>query len=277
LLDRIASSWALVVATPIFCGCATALSSFQPAHVPEPGHVQAEFGTDLSLSTGAINKVVDASVALNDAANTRSLSNDEKRRIIEGGANLGMNPPAIIPHAGLAYAPLRNWELSGRLATSGWRLATRYQLLEQSRATIDLSAGFGIGTALFDPPIHQVLDKLRVVGFSRWNVDIPVAIGQHGSWYRWWGGPRFVYSATSQDLILTVPNEVEVRGTVAGHALYVGGHAGAALGYKSLFIGPELTVVRMFGSATVTAIGESATVSIDALVIYPAFAVMGEF
>lgn len=78
-------------------------------------------------------------------------------------------------------------------------------------------------------------------------------------------------------MILTVPNEVEVRGTVAGHALYVGGHAGAALGYKSLFIGPEVTLVRLFGSATVSVLGESSTVNIDAFVIYPAFAVMGEF
>lgn len=182
-LIRLDSHGLLVIATFVCGGCATALSSFQPAHVPEPGHVQAEFGTDLSLSTGAINKVVDASVALNDAADTRSLTDDEKRRIIAGGANLGMNPPAIIPHAGLAYAPVRNWELSGRIATSGWRLATRYQLLDQSRAGVNMSAGIGIGTALFDPPIHQVLDKLHVVGFSRWNLDIPVAIGQHGSWY----------------------------------------------------------------------------------------------
>jgi hypothetical protein len=245
--------------------------------VPDPGHFQGEFGTDLSLSAGAYNKVVDASVALNDASNTRTLTDEEKRKIIEGGANLGMNPPAIIPHVGLAYAPWRSWELGARLATSGWRLAVRHQFLEQQEAGFDFSVGFGAGGALFDPPISRVLDKLRAEGFSRWNLDVPIAIGKHGSWYRWWGGPRLVYSTTSQDMILTIPNEAEVRGTVAGHAFYVGGHAGAALGFRSLFIGPELTLVRLLGSAEVTAIGTTTRVSINAFVVYPAFAVMGEF
>jgi hypothetical protein len=239
--------------------------------------VQAEFGTDLSLSTGAINKVIDASVALDDASNTRTLTDEEKRKMLEGGANLGMNPPAIVPHFGVAYTPWRFWEFGMRLATSGWRLAGRRQLLEQVESGVDLSVGFGFGGALFDPPIGRVLDKLRVESFSRWNVDVPVAIGRHGSWYRWWGGPRFVYSATSQEMILSLPNEIEVRGQVVGHALYVGGHAGAALGYRSVFIGPELTLVKLIGSADVSVLDTTTRVSIDAFVIYPAFAVMGEF
>ena len=78
-------------------------------------------------------------------------------------------------------------------------------------------------------------------------------------------------------MILTLRNEPEIRGHVAGHAFYLGGHAGAALGYKSLFIGPELTLVRLLGSADVTAGGATTNVSINAFVIYPAFAVMGEF
>ncbi len=92
-------------------GCATDLSSFQPGHVPEPGHYQTELGTDLSLSTGSIAKVVDAAVALDQASSSRPLSDDEKRRLLAGAANLGMNPPAIIAHMGLAYSPAKDWEL----------------------------------------------------------------------------------------------------------------------------------------------------------------------
>ena len=53
-------------------------------------------------------------------------------------------------------------------------------------------------------------------------------------------------------------------------------YAGAALGYKSFFVGPELTVTYLFGSADVDAFGASDNVSVGSLVVYPAFAVMGE-
>jgi hypothetical protein len=266
-----------VLASTAAAGCATALSSFQPAHVPEPGHVHAEFGTDLSLSTGAINEVIDAAVALDDVAGTQTLTAEEMRKMLEGAASLGMNPPAIIPHAGLYYSPWENWEVGFRLATSGWRLAMRRQLLAQDDVGVDLTVGVGFGGALMAPPIGDVLDRLRVERFSRYNVDVPIAVGKHGSWYRWWGGPRVVYSATTQDMVLSLPNLDEIEGRISGHALYLGGYAGAALGYGSVFIGPELTLVELVGSADVTVLGSTTNVSIDAFIIYPAFAVMGEF
>ncbi len=45
----------------------------------------------------------------------------------------------------------------------------------------------------------------------------------------------------------------------------------------SIFLGPELTVVRIFGNADVTALGATTNIDIAGFVIYPAFALMGEF
>jgi hypothetical protein len=259
-------------------GCGAPLSSFQPAHVPEPGKLHAELGIDVSYPSGTFRKVVNAARAVEEASEVRALSDDEKRTILEGGVAVSVDPPAAIPHLGVAYAPWQNWELGLRLTTADARLAVRRQLLVQAESGFDLSVGLGAGRSLLDPPVHSVLDRLRYDDFARWNFDLPVALGRHGSWYRVWGGPRLLYSLVSHDAALTLPIEnTTVRGSVSAQGLYFGGYAGAALGYKSMFIGPELTLVRLIGDADVTALGETENVGISSFIVYPGFAVMGEF
>ncbi|HWZ89826.1 MAG TPA: hypothetical protein VNW92_13280 [Polyangiaceae bacterium] len=258
--------------------CAPALSGFQPAHVPAVGHVQAELGADVSVSLGSVNSIVRASETLDHAAAQRMLTDDEKRAILAGGANLGLDPPAVIPHFGVAYSPLEHWELGLRFAASGWRVGVRRQLLEQLDSGVDFTVGVGFGRAIFDPPIHSVLETLTVNDFSRWALDFPVTLGQHGSWYRWWAGPRLLYSHTAQTMTLSLPlDNRTVTGSMSGHALYVGGYAGLVFGYRTIFLGPEFTVAKLFGSANVQALGGAMDLDIDSVVVYPALALMGEF
>jgi hypothetical protein len=261
--------------------CGVGLSSNQPAHVPAPGHAHAELGVDVSYPTGTIPDVIHAAESVEQATDERAVSDAEKRKIFEGAAAIAINPPAAVAHVGFDYGVAERWEVGLRLATSGARLSARTQLLKQADAGVDLSLGLGLGRALFTPPVHSVFDSVTVDDFSRWNIDVPIAIGRHGSWYRVWGGPRLLWSQVSQTMTLTLrdfgtPQPIRTTGTVSGHALYVGGYAGAALGYRSFFVGPELTVTYLFGSADVDAFGGRDNVSVGSLVVYPAFAVMGE-
>jgi hypothetical protein len=270
------------LAVALCTACGVGLSSNQPAHVPEKGHAHAELGVDVSYPTGTIPDVIRAAESVEQATDEREVTDDEKRKIFEGAAAIAINPPAAIAHAGFDYGVAERWEVGVRLATSGARLAARRQLLKQADDGVDLSLGLGVGVALFTPPIHSVFESVTVDGFSRWNIDLPVAIGRHGSWYRVWGGPRFLWSHVSQTMTLTLddfgtPEPIRATGTVSGRALYVGGSAGAALGYRSFFVGPELTVTYLFGSADVDAFGGRDSVSVGSWVVYPAFAVMGEF
>lgn len=271
----VCTSMALASCLPL--GCATALSSFQPAHVPKKGHVQTEVGLNISESSGAINKVLDAAEAMDQAASQRSLTDAERRQILEGGAHLGLNPPAFIPHAAIAYAPFEHWEASVRFAATGWRLGVRRQLLVQTESGVDLTVGIGIGSAAFSPPIHKILDTIQVEHFVRWNIDLPITVGGHGSWYRWWTGPRLLYSGMSETMTLHLPYDTTVTGSVAGHGFYVGGFAGTAFGYDTLFIGPELTLVELVGSAEVTAAEATSQVKLNTFIVYPAIALMGDF
>jgi hypothetical protein len=86
----------------------------------------------------------------------------------------------------------------------------------------------------------------------------------------------------SQDMTLSLANDELVRGTISGHGLFLGASVGVALGFRTVFVGPELTLAWLFGSADVRA-SDSKTVSISesvttgALIVYPGVAVMGEF
>lgn len=273
--------WCAAVPALLCAACGVGLSSNQPAHVPEKGHAHAEVGVDVSYPTGTIPDVIRAAESVEEATNQRAVNDEEKRKIFEGAAAIAINPPAAVAHVGFDYGVAKNWEVGLRLATAGVRLSGRVQLLAQAEAGVDLSVGLGVGRALFTPPVHSVFDSVTVDDFSRWNVDVPMAVGRHGSWYRVWGGPRLLWSHVSQTMTLTLrdfgtPQPVRTTGTVTGRALYVGGQAGAALGYRSFFVGPELTVTYLFGSADVNALGSHDNVSASSWVIYPAFAVMGE-
>jgi hypothetical protein len=252
------------------------LSSFRPAHVATEGRPQVEAGIDISYPTGTVSDLIDAAEVVDELNEQRLLTPEETRAILNGAAGIGLNPPALIPHAGIAVSAFRGWEVGVRVASSDWRLNVRTQLLYQREHGIDLSLGFGVGAAIFDPPIEDAL-TVRIENFGRWNADLPVAFGRHGSWYRWWVGPRLLYSQTVQKMSVTLYDDSTFGGEVAADGFYVGGYAGAALGYESIFVGPELVVVQLIGQAQIDAFGTTTEVDMSGLVVYPGFAVMGEF
>jgi hypothetical protein len=57
----------------------------------------------------------------------------------------------------------------------------------------------------------------------------------------------------------------------------VGAQGGAAIGYRWLFIGFELTIARFIGSADVEVLGFGRNVDLGSWIIYPGVALMGEF
>src|SRR5947207_15913469 len=95
-------------------GCAASLSSFQPAHVPARGHVGAEAGWDISAPLGTISRALDAGKTLAKAASSRSLSDAERRQLIEAGANVALDPPGLVTHLGGSFVPYTGWELEMR-------------------------------------------------------------------------------------------------------------------------------------------------------------------
>jgi hypothetical protein len=265
--------------------CAAPLSGFQAAHLPAAGHLHAEAGVDVSAPTSSITRAIDAGKAVAVAARQRSLSEDERRRLIEAGANLALNPPAVVMHVAVAYAPLTGWELGLRYASGGWRAGTRMQVLAQEIAGqgVDLSVGLGLSRHATRFPIDEVLVFLALDELTRTSLDLPVLVGKRTSWYRLWGGPRLVLTRFSGALRLDLPNagspSEPALAAVGGTAATVAVHGGAAVGYAPahVFLGVELTVARLFSRARLTVSSSRTDIDLGGLVVSPGLALMGEF
>jgi hypothetical protein len=273
---------ALLLALLLAAGCAPTLSGFQPAHVAPQGHVTAELGGDVSAPTGTIIRTIDAAETLARAARSHSLSDSERRQVVEAGANLAIDPPAVVMHVGLTYVPLTSWEVGLRYSYGSWRVGLRRQLLTQERHGLDLTAGLGVSRFSYEFPVHDLIDVLRLDDFTRWSLDIPLLVGKHATWYRWWAGPRLLFSRYDSALTLSLPatgsTGVEVvAASVTGNATFVGGQGGVALGYAHLFLGFELTIVRLISHAHLELAGQRQDADLGGLIVYPGVALMGEF
>lgn len=265
--------------------CATSLSSFQPAHVAPKGHLQAEMGADLSLPTGGILDTIDVGRRLATQATQRPLTEAEQLAVIDAGLNLALNPPALIQHFALAYGAGTNVELALRYAGGGYRLGGRYQLWtqEEDGRGWDLSLGLGVARQSFSFRVGNVLDIVRIDDFVRWTVDVPITFGKRASWYRLWGGPRLLFATASTSLRLDLPAAgglaaQTVFASAEASGVYFGGQAGVALGYEWVYLGFELNLVQYAGRADLVApsLGDR-SVDLGTFIVYPGFALMGEF
>jgi hypothetical protein len=262
-------------------GCATSLSSFQPAHVLPAGHVSLAAGLDGSIPTGALTRTIDTAKALSRAD---MLSEQDKRTIFAAGFNLALSPPSVVEHVGLTYSPADRWEVGLRYASHAWRIGGRRQLLSQHAdgSGWDVTVGLGLQRFSFPLPIDEIISVVRLEEFSRWNIDIPLVIGRSGDFYRFWGGPRLVFSQYGAELVLRAPGAAgsvasEDVASVEGQGTYIGLQAGAAFGYKVLFLAFELTVVRFLGSARLQAFGSGGDVDTGTWVIYPGVAIQAQW
>jgi hypothetical protein len=264
-----------------FTGCATSLASFQPAHVPPKGHFGAAAGVDLALPVSTFTRTIDAAKTLADARGERMLTRDEQLQLLDAGTTIALSPPGAVTHLALTFTPFTRWEIGLFKASAAWRLAVRHQFLEQEVDGLDLTIGLGAQHFAYEFPVSDIIPGVEVEDFVRWNFDAPVTIGRHGDYFRVWGGPHLAASRYSTGVRLDAGLAGTDVATLEGSGLYFAGQAGAALGYKKVFLAFELTVARHLGSVdmSVQLPSEklSRAVDLSTWVVFPGLAVIGEF
>jgi hypothetical protein len=270
---------AVLAAVGLGVGCAPVLSTFQPAHVAPAGHVLAEGGLEVAIPTGAIINGLDTAKDLAQRAQDGArLTDGQKLQILDAGVNLVVNAPAIGPHLGVAYTFVDRVEGNVRFAGNAVRFGGRYQILKRATGPFDMTVGLGVARFSYAFPIADEIPVLRLDGFTRWQVDIPLLIGTSRDFVRVWMGPKLLLTWFETQMTLTTPNDVSAA-RFDGHATYLGGQAGLALGYKHAFLAIELTVAESFGTARTTVTGIASPThdtQISTLIVYPSFGVMIE-
>ncbi|WP_234023620.1 hypothetical protein [Sorangium cellulosum] len=195
-----------------------------------------------------------------------------------------LSPTAITPHLGIGFTPVDRWEANLRYTSNSLRVGTRHQLAEIDKDDdYDLTVGAGLAYFVRGYPLESGLEMIEVDDFWRWQIDVPIMLGQRAEWYRLWIGPRLMLARFGADMVLHLPaftgypGEQE-SGSFTGYAVYVGTQIGVAIGYKHLFVGFELTGVSTFGSGLVDAFGKRGfKVDLDGYIINPAIGVIAEF
>jgi hypothetical protein len=261
-------------------GCAPALSSFTPAHVAPKKHVQAEAGFDVSIPS-SIADVVDQAATISKNANGHQLTREEQQQLFRAGAGLALNPPSFVTHVGLSYTALEHFEVNGRLTSGAWRLGGRYQVLDETKHSVDGTFSLGGGHYSYEFPVSDQIPLLTLEDFSRWQLDAGFLVGKHGDWYRWWAGPRLLVSFYGTELTFEQPAvgveaQKKVLASLDGAATYLGGQVGAALGYKHVFVGFELTLAKFWTSASVKVLDDERDMDLDSFIVYPGIALMFE-
>jgi hypothetical protein len=279
----------LIAALSLSGACAPSLATMQPAHVAPKGHVQATVGFEISAPTGTISRIIDTGKTLSDVARRQmDLTPAQEQQVFEAGVNAVVVPPSLGYHFAAAYTVIDHLEVGVRYAGGGWRFGARYQVLRHEDGPLDLTVGAGVARATFEIPLSSYIPVLEVEDFTRWTFDVaPLQIGTSRSWYRVWGGPKFLYSHFSTALRLSIPGMPQPDlATFEGHAIYYGGQAGFALGFRSIFLAFELTLADVTGTGHVTASSPARDGSpqpiarnadLSGFIIYPALGLIGEF
>ena len=237
---------------------------------------------DVSVPTGTIQDAIDAADTLVKAAGERDLTDGEVQQVYKAATATLLNPPSATPHVGIGFTVVNNLEVSLRYATSSLRLGGRYQFLNKEKHGIDASAGLGLGYFVLDLPLDAI-SIIKLEDFSRFQVDVPIVFGKRGSWYRLWGGPRFMYTRFGTELKL----EIDASSTVTpktelasfdGNGFYVGAQAGVAVGYKYVFLAFEFTFVRLIMNGDLSVLQKPmANFDLSSNIVYPSLGLMGEF
>lgn len=270
----------LVLVAVIAAGCAPALSTFQPAHVPPRGTVTASGGFEVGVPVGAISTLIDTGKALAERGQAGEVLSAEQRwQIFDAGINLLLATPSIGPHIAVGYVPADRVELGLRYAGSAWRFGGRLQLLDHTRDAFDLTVGLGLSRFTAEVPLADYIPVLEMDEFTRWQVDVPILIGTSRDWFRVWGGPKLLLTTFDTRMTLTLQSDTTTA-SFDGNATFIGAQGGIALGYRWLFFAFELTMARGFGTTHVTAPGLDPPVhntSISSFTIYPSVGLMGEY
>jgi hypothetical protein len=195
-----------------------------------------------------------------------------------------VHAPSPVPHIGIAVAPLNQFEVGLRYSGSALRLGVRGQFLKEKEHGVDMSVGLGASYFSYSFPVGNVLYVLEFEDFKRLQFDLPILFGKKRDWYRLWGGPKAMFTTFGTELVLNLPEIQGVRepkrelASFDGTAFYLGAQGGAAVGYKHVFFGFELSMAYMAASWDMVVLDEPVrSKKVNSLIVAPGFALMAEF
>lgn len=229
-------------------GCAMTLGELRPARPLRGGEVQAVYGQDLVLPTATVRQSIElgqqlAEVARDDAA---GLSAEQKQDLTRGVAALALGSPGmgswVEAGVGLGYG----WDVGARVGSGSAGLVVRKGLWRHPWSA-SVSARAGVNGGDLRLSALSTFNGLVEVGELRRadlgaSAQLGLDLGEVGML---WGGAK----GTVSPYTLTLdPSRVDLDPVqTQGRLSWVGPYAGAALGWRYVWLAAELSVLRAGG------------------------------
>lgn len=239
-------------------GCTASVAQLQTARVLDKGHFEVTAGASLVIPTQLVSAIADtaklASKRIDEAeAAGRALSEEEHKQAFETALTLVLFYPSVTPELAVRYGVIDDLDVGLRYASTLVDVDARYQLLRGESAGLDVALTAGYGHHLETGPsmlttVFDLLEKVDIAGYSRKDIDFGVVVGsQVASWLHLYGAGRYMISLTNVEGRLQEAEAAagfDAKTDLDGTIHQFGGTAGLRAGYKYIWFGLELTVLR---------------------------------
>ena len=277
-------------------GCATNLSALQTAKTLRPGQIRIGGGVGLYIPAGQVVNAVGEGVNLAKHGVTAArnkenftVADDEKERLITAAFALAVLPPSTSWEINARYGVVENLDIGLRYGLNALRGDAKFRLIhagghegegEGGRRSFDVAIGLGVSKYFFSNPVLDVLEKVQLVSFSRWDVEVPVYISaDFNPYFGIYFSPKYVFSHTTVEMKLLevaeacgcLEERLQVPTTVNMH--FVGATGGIRAGLPRLSVFVEMTAGNTFVNPTI--LGKER--NLGGVTLYPSIGLAGTF
>jgi hypothetical protein len=267
-----------VIAGGAGAGCATAISTVQPAEALPKGGWRVTLGTDVGVPVSRVADALDAAAdvekKVRDQGTNYMPTDEDRERYMSAILGLALSAPGVGTDVMVRYGLGAKLDLGARWTTTGLHGDLKWQFLGDSSpddAGWHGAISLGYANHSFDGLIFDVLDLLQVNDFSRNDFEAPIIIGKRlGPFARTWFGPKLIAAKVHVDAQL---EKLDATLQTDDWVYYAGGFAGLAAGWKGFEAYAELTVMDMFAKPTI--LGRER--DLGGIVIMPAIGVSAKF
>ena len=215
------------------------------------GHVQANVAQGVFLPVGAALTLITAGKDAGVSATKRKPTDAEMGAIADAAIPLALTPPGALFEIALRSGIVEDLDVGLRYATTSVKLDVKYRFFhsgDDAEASKHASIGFGASKYLFKNPIFDLLERVKIDDFSRFDLDFPVRY----SWefkeaFAFYAGAKYQLTRfTFSEKLFQLQEDASANGApsfvgeVKSTMHYFGGSVGIMAGYKYAFVALEL-------------------------------------
>jgi hypothetical protein len=234
-------------------GCATTYSTMDTARTTPRGHVQFNYARGIFLPLGPSTDLLSATGGMikNALDDKEVLTHEEAQHLYDFALGLALQPPAWVDEFQLRTGVAENLDVGLRYSVTQLRLDAKARFFHSEAGHKSQHASIGLGASkyLFNNPLFEWLDYVKLSDFSRWDLEVPLLYSfEYRDSFMLYCGAKYVYTRFSidQDLfeiqrrVSDLADQPAIVESIDANMHFFGSVFGLGGGYKHVFFFTEL-------------------------------------